>query len=402
MDVEFLEYAFKQLRRKSAAGIDKVTWRDYNSNLRENLEALHERLVRKHYRAQPAKRSYIPKDDKEKRALSIWCLEDKIVQSSVGLIMSAVYEEDFYDLSFGFRKGKSCHQALKYLDRAYFDNHINWIIDADLRQFFDTIDHKRLVEVVKKRINDGTIIQLIGKWLKVGVLEAEGQLIKGERGTPQGAVISPLLANIYLHEVLDKWYTETVMPCMKARTFIVRYADDFVIGCESKYDADRLMEVLIKRFSKYGLIIHPEKSKLVKMSRPRRNEPKDKGNESFDFLGFTHYLGKSRQGSWVLKKKTRTGKVRAFLRNIKDYCKSNRHKPLEEQHQKITQKLRGHYNYFGVRFNSRALGSVYDKTKKIWYKWLERRGHRSKMNWDKMNKILEIYPLPVPRISVEV
>ena len=402
MDVEFLEHAFYQLRRKSVPGIDKVTWKDYKSDLHENLTDLHGRLVAKRYRAQPAKRSYIPKDDNEKRALSIWCLEDKIVQSAVALLLSAVYEQDFYDFSFGFRKGKSCHQALAHLDREYFANNINWIIDADIRKFFDTIDHKKLIEVIRKRMNDGSLIRLIGKWLHVEVLEAEGELIKAAEGTPQGAVISPLLANIFLHEVLDEWFIKTVKPCMKGRSFIVRYADDFVIGCESKDEAERLMDVLIDRFAQYGLMIHPKKSKLVKMGRPGRGKPKDRSNGSFDYLGFTHYLGISRKGYWVLKKKTRSGKIKAILSNIQDYCKRNRHKPLEKQHEKLTQKLRGHYNYFGVRYNYRHIATVQHKIIRIWYKWLKRRGHKSKMTWDKMNRILEIFPLPKPRISARI
>ena len=275
----------------------------YAENLIENLYNLHQRLRRGEYVAQPVKRVWIDKSDGRKRPLGIPSLEDKIVQKAAEMIMDRIYDPIFYDFSFGFRGGKGQHDALKMVREKCMSENINWIIDADVSSYFDTIDHRQLIEFMKLRLNDGGLIRLLKKWLKAGVMEEEvfQQTVKG---TPQGGIISPILSNIYLHYVLDDWFEQEVVPRMKGRCFIVRYADDFIVGFESKSDAERFMEVLPKRFEKYGLKIHPEKTKMIMYGKPSRTVKKS-GRETFDFLGFTHYWSRSRKGFWVIKRKTR-------------------------------------------------------------------------------------------------
>lgn len=292
MDVEFLMEAFQRLRKDAAPGVDKVSVAEYAKSLQGNLTDLHQRLVTKRYRAQPARRAWIPKNDGTQRPLAILALEDKIVQRAVTMILEAVYEPMFYSFSYGFRRGRNPHQALSFL-RSQCMEDINWVVDADISGFFDNIDHDHLRTILKSRMNDGSLMRLIGKWLKVGVME-EGKVRKSEVGTPQGGVISPILANIFLHTVLDEWFVLQVKPRIRGKCFLVRFADDFALGFEHKDDAERVFEVLPKRFGKYGLTIHPTKSRMVQFSRPYwRN---GKGPGTFDFLGFTHYWGKDLKG----------------------------------------------------------------------------------------------------------
>jgi group II intron reverse transcriptase/maturase len=274
---------------------------------------------------------------------------------------------------------------------------INWIVDADVSRFFDELRHELLREFIKQRVNDGGILRLIGKWLNAGVMEA-GKLTYAEKGSPQGGVISPLLANIYLHYVLDEWYEQEVKPRLKGRSFLLRFADDFVIGCELASDAGRIMEVLPRRFGRYGLTIHPEKTKLVKFGRPPKNEQSGPKNETFDYLGFTHYWAKSRRGYWVIKRKTAQKRQRRSIKSLWQWCKENRHLPVEEQHRMLSLKLRGHYQYYGVRNNYRQLEQVHQQAMKGWRYWLNRRDNQRKMIWDKFKEILTIFPLPKPRI----
>jgi len=396
MDEDFLTEAFHQLRKDAAAGIDQMTAEEYEPNLRENITELHRKLVSREYRAQPARRVWIPKGDGGQRPLAILVLEDKIVQRAVAMILEAIYEPHFCGFSYGFRRQHSAHQALTYLRQQCLELGINWIIDADIQKFFDTISWAHLRAVLQKRVNDGAILRLIGMWLHVGVME-EGQVVRSEDGTPQGAPISPILANIFLHEVLDEWFQNEVRPRMKGNCFLVRYADDFVAGFTLRTDAERVFKVLPKRFERYGLRIHPVKSRMVQFGRPYWRQ--GKGTGSFVFLGFTHYWGKTLQGGWTLKRKTAAPRLSRFMSGISEWCKVNRHEAVEEQYRILSAKLLGHYQYYGVRSNFKMLEVVYEHTQQVWKRWLARRNSKNRMSWAKFaDKVLEFFELPQPRI----
>jgi RNA-directed DNA polymerase len=396
MDEDFLTEAFYQLRKDAAAGIDKMTVEEYEPNLRERITELHRRLVNREYRAQPARRVWIPKGDGGQRPLAILVLEDKIVQRAVAMILEAIYEPHFCAFSFGFRRQRSAHQALTYLRQQCLDLGINWIIDADIAKFFDNIDRAHLRTILQKRVNDGTILRLIGMWLNAGVMEA-GEVESSENGTPQGAPISPILANIFLHTVLDEWFQTDVRTRMKGNCFIARFADDFVAGFTLRTDAERVFRVLPKRFERYGLRIHPEKSRMVQFNRPywRRG----KGAGSFAFLGFTHYWAKTLGGGWTIKRKTLGKRLSRFLSGIAEWCKANRHEAVSEQYRILSAKLRGHYQYYGVRGNYKMLEVAYEHAHSVWKRWLARRNSNNRMSWaDFEAKVLKIFELPKPRI----
>ena len=396
MDEDFLTEAFHQLRKDAAAGIDQMTVEEYERNLRENITELHRKLVSREYRAQPARRVWIPKGDGGQRPLAILVLEDKIVQRAVAMILEALYEPHFCGFSYGFRRERSAHQALTYLRQQCLELGINWIIDADIQKFFDNIKRAHLRAVLQKRVNDGAILRLIGMWLHVGVME-EGQVVRSEDGTPQGAPISPILANIFLHAVLDEWFQNEVRSRMKGNCFLVRFADDFVAGFTLRSEAERVFQVLPKRFERFGLRIHPEKSRLVQFSRPYWR--KGKGTGSFAFLGFTHYWAKMLSGGWTIKRKTLGKRLCRFLSGIADWCKANRHEPIPEQHQLLSAKLRGHYQYYGLRGNFKMLEVAYEHTQGVWKRWLTRRNSKNRMSWaDFEAKVLKLFELPKPRI----
>jgi len=396
MDEDFLTEAFSQLRKDAAAGIDEMTVTEYTVNLGERIADLHRRMVAREYRAQPARRVWIPKGDGGQRPLAILVLEDKIVQRAVAMLLEAIYEPHFCGFSFGFRRQRSAHQALSYLRHQCLEHGINWIIDADIRKFFDTISWEELRVILQKRVNDGAILRLIGMWLHVGVVE-EDRITNQEMGTPQGAPISPILANIFLHSVLDEWFQNEVRPRMKGNCFLVRFADDFVMGFSMKSEAERVYAVLPKRFERYGLGIHPEKSRLVQFSRPYWKAGKGPG--SFAFLGFTHYWGKTLSGGWTIKRKTQGKRLSRFLSGIGDWCKENRHADMVRQHGILSAKLRGHYQYYGVRGNFKMLEVVYESVRAKWKKWLSRRNSKDRMSWEKFAvKVEEIFDLPKPRI----
>lgn len=396
MDEEFLTEAFHQLKKNAAAGIDGVTVADYKRDLRENIANLHERLVQKRYRAQPARRAWIPKGDGSQRPLAILVLEDKIVQRAVAMLLEAIYEPHFSESSYGFRRGRSAHEALSVLRDQCLKLGINWIVDADIEKYFDTIDHACLRAVLQKRVNDGAILRLIGKWLHVGVLESE-RLVRNESGTPQGGVISPILSNIFLHTVLDEWFQRDVKPRMGGDCFLVRYADDFVMGFVLKGDAQRVYEVMPKRFERYGLRIHPEKSRLVQFSRPYWKEGKGPG--SFAFLGFTHHWAKTLQGGWTIKRRTQGKRQRRFMSGLGEWCRRHCHEAIYRQHRTLSAKLRGHYQYYGVRGNYPMLESVYEHARRVWRQWLNRRSSKDLMNWEEYAAtVVRWYPLPKPRI----
>jgi len=397
MEFDFLREAFYELRRDGAPGVSGITVKDYERDLEANLKDLHERLAGRTYVAPPIKRVWIDKDNGKKRPIGLVEIEDKIVQKAVSMLMGAVYEQDFLPISYGFREGCNAHDALAYLREQCMRHNIRWIYDADITGFFDNLDWGWLRNFVQQRINDGGILRLIGKWLNAGIMEGE-QISYSDKGTPQGGVISPLLANIYLHHVLDVWFETEVKPRMRGNCFLVRFADDFVIGFQYEADARRVMEVLPKRFGKYGLELHPEKSRLLDFSRPARRQTSGRGANTFDFVGFTHYWARSRRGFWVIKRKTARKKVRKTIRGIRDWCRRNRHRNLEEQHRVLCSKLRGHYQYFGVRCNMRALAAVRYHVRRAWRYWLHRRSSKKAMPWEKFEALLERMPLPMPKL----
>jgi group II intron reverse transcriptase/maturase len=313
------------------------------------------------------------------------------------MLLGAVYEQDFHDFSHGFRQGHSPHQALQELREQCMELNIGWIVDADVSGFFDSLDHDLLREVIRKRVNDRGLLRLIGKWLHAGVLDGE-QLTYPEQGTPQGGVISPMLANIFLHEVLDAWYERDVRPRMRGRTFLTRFADDFVIGCEREADARRIMAALPKRFDRFGLTIHPTKTVLVSFRKPDFHAESDTGNGTFEFLGLTHYWTKSRRGYWVIKRKTASKRLRRTMRALWQWCRDQRHAPLQAQYRVLCQKLRGHYQYYGIRGNYPRLERVYEHAEHAWRYWLSRRSHKSAIPWEKFDRLHARLPLPAPRI----
>ena len=397
MDVDFLTEAYHRVRKGGAAGLSGVTSKDYKRNLTDNLTELHQRLKNQTYVAPKIKRVWIDKDGGKKRPIGITEFEDKIVQKAVAMLLGAVYEQDFYDYSHGFREGHSAHQALYDIRTPCMEKNIKWLIDADISGFFDNIDRAKLIEIIKLRVNDGGLIRLIGKWLNAGVVDGE-VLSYSDRGTPQGGVISPVLANIYLHHVLDEWFTNEVQPRMKGHCFVVRFADDFIIGSQNEDDARKIMEVIPKRFDRFGLTIHPEKTKLFSFKKPALKKEVSKGENTFDFLGFTHFWARTRAGYWVIKRKTAKKKMRKSIVAMREWCRNNRHKPLKWQQQMLSSKLRGHFQYFGVRCNMRLMEAVRHFVIRGWQYWLSRRSHKSAIPWDQFKQLLEAFPLPSPKI----
>jgi group II intron reverse transcriptase/maturase len=393
IDLHLLKKCFRQVRRSKAAGVDRITAKEYAENLDDNLYNLYQRLRRGQYVATPVKRIWIDKEDGKKRPIGIPALEDKIVQSAVSTILNVIFDVNFYDFSHAFRKGHSQHKAIHELREMCRRLNIGWIVSADITGLFDNIDHEHLRRFVKRRLNDGGILRLIGKWLNAGVME-EGTLSYPGKGTPQGGVISPVLSNIFLHYVLDDWFVKEVRPRMKGKCFIIRWADDFIIGCELESDAARIMDVLPARFNRYDLTLHPEKTRVIPFRKPT-SKVKRKGKGTFDFLGFTFYWAKSLKGYWVIKKKTAGKRLNRFLKKLWKWCKANRHDPIKEQHKVLCSKLRGFYQYYGVRGNFKALEVVFEYAEKAWRHWLSRRSHNGKVWFDDLRKT---YPLPLPRI----
>jgi len=398
IDRDFLLEAYRQTRKNSAPGVDRVTAEQYAENLDDNLRDLHERLRDNRYVAPPVERVWIEKEDGKKRPIGKPCFEDKIVQRAVVMILEAIFETDFHGFSHGFRKGHSQHQALHDLLEMCRKLNITWIGDAEVSGFFDNLDWNLLREFIEQRVSDGGILRLIGKWLHAGVLEA-GELMHPDKGTPQGGVISPMLANIFLHHVLDEWFVKHVQPRMKGRCFLIRFADDFIIGFELEADARRVMEVLPKRFHRFSLTIHPEKTVLIEFKRPPSREPSAKGKGTFDFLGFTHYWAKTRRGYWVIKRKTVGKRLRRFMKEIWLWCREHRHNPLKEQYRILCSKLRGYYQYYGIRGNFRMLEAVFRHTHRAWRYWLSRRSHKGRLNRHKYERSIRAkLPLPKPGI----
>lgn len=397
IDKAWLYEAYRRIRKDGAAGVDEVTAAQYEQELDSNLSALLERFKSGNYFAPPVKRVYIAKEGGgDRRPIGIPTLEDKLLQRAVVMVLSPLYEQDFLECSYGFRPGRSAHQALEVLWKAIMSmGGTCWVYEVDIKSYFDTVSHEHLREFYKKRVRDGVILRILGKWLKAGVME-DGALRYPEKGTPQGGVISPLLSNIYLHEVLDAWFMQEVCSRLKGRAELVRFADDFVIVFNCESDARRVMEVLPKRFERYGLKIHEEKTRLVSFNRPTGDGEDKPGG--FAFLGFTHVWGKSRKGRWVVKRKTAKKKLAQAIRRVHLWCKKNRHLPVKEQQLHLCRKLYGHYGYYGITFNMRSISGFYEQVKRSWHKWLNRRSRDKQLPWTRFNRLLERYPLPRPRI----
>ena len=399
IDEAMLERAFWSLNPRSSPGVDRITWQDYKRDLETHLEDLHDRLVSGTYRPQVVVRRWIPKSPGKYRPLGIPALEDKIVQGAVALLLAQIYEQDFHDFSYGFRPGRSCHQAL-HASRQGMLNRVRWVIDCDVKSFFDNLRHDQLLAILRKRVNDGRLLKLIEMWLKAGIMDGK-DLVFPERGSPQGSVLSPILANVYLHEVLDTWFAEVVRAHCRGKVVMYRYADDFAIGFELEYDARRIMKVLPKRFARYGLEINEAKTRLVDFRRPRRGYAPQKHGpkpDTFSFLGFTIYWGKTWRVGYTIKRKTETKRMLRASRNIWRWCRDNRHRSLNEQYAVLCAKLRGYYQYYGVRCNSRCLEWVFDRLKRAWRYWLNRRGGRKKLTWSTLQRLLKAFSLPRRKI----
>ena len=404
IDMEWLREAYRRTRKDGATGVDGQTANEYAQRLDDSLSSLLERAKSGTYRAPPVRRVHIPKGDgSQTRPIGIPTFEDKVLQRAVAMVLEAVYEQDFLDCSYGFRPKRSAHGALRTLWERTMAMGGGWILEVDVQKFFDTLDHAHLRDLLRRRVRDGVLLRLIGKWLKAGVLECGG-LSYPESGSPQGGVISPVLANVYLHEVLDVWFAQQVQPRLKGRAFLVRYADDAVAAFSCEADARRVMDVLPKRFGKFGLTLHPEKTRLVPFQHPARvqwptgpEEPPSPG--AFNLLGFTHYWGRSRNGIWVVKRKTAKDRFARALTRVADWCRIHRHLSVKEQWRALVQKLRGHFGYYGIIGNSKALARFRTQVTCAWKRWLGRRSQRGFLNWREMARLLERYPLPRPRLS---
>jgi len=408
MTLDWLGEAYHRTRKDGAVGADAVTGREYGESLEENLQGLLDRLKSGRYSAPAVLRKEIPKGSGgEMRPIGIPTFEDKIVQRAVVMLLEPIYEQDFYDGSYGFRPKRSAHDALQDIWDTTMAVSGGWVLEVDIRKFFDTLDHKQLQEFVSVRVRDGVVRRLIGKWLNAGVMA--GQTVTyPDAGTPQGGVISPLLANLYLHYVLDVWFVKDVLPHMEGRSRLIRYADDFIIVFEKKRDAERVMNVLPKRMAKYGLTLHPDKTRLIDFRSPNHRERRNNWNspnsdssrsgrpESFDLLGFTHHWRKSRKGNWTVRRKTMSSRLTRSLNAIYQWCRTHRHCPVKEQWKHLCTQMRGHYGYYGIVGNAAALDMFHDQVARIWKKWLNRRNRKRDFNWEKFNRMKKVYRLPYP------
>jgi group II intron reverse transcriptase/maturase len=397
IDVEALERSFHRIRRSAAVGVDGVTKEAYGENLEDNLADLHSRLKGMKYRHQPIRRSHLPKGGGKTRPIGISTTEDKVVQGALGELLGVIYEQEFLDCSYGFRPGRSAHDALKELNRSIRYGEADWILKTDVAAFFDSMDRPVLRGMLEERIEDKSLMRLIGKCIHVGVLDG-AEFQTPEVGTAQGSILSPLLGNIYLHHVIDRWYENEVKPRMQGRSCLVRYADDLLFGFEAREDAERVMRVLAKRLSRYGLRLSADKTELLNFRRPSSGQQGGKGPSVFDFLGFTHYWRRSRKGRWFPAWKTRKKSLQKAVREYQSWCKANRHLSIPEQHAALTRRIRGHFNYFGVNGNHRSLSMLRDKVERSWFRWLRRRSQRTRMTWERFKAILKALPLPPVKV----
>ena len=399
VNVDTLREAFYALKRDAAPGVDGLTWMDYEADLEPRLEDLHGRVHRGAYRPQPSRRTYIPKADGRQRPLAIAAVEDKIVQGATAMVLNAIYEEDFLGFSYGFRPGRGQHDALDALSVGIDRTKVNWILDADIQSFFDTVSQDWLIRFVEHRIGDRRIIRLLQKWLRAGMLE-DGAVTVSERGTGQGSVISPLLANIYLHYAFDLWANRWRQREATGDMIIVRYADDIVAGFEHEADARRFLDMMRARLEEFALSLHPEKTRLIEFGRhaAARREQRGLGKpETFNFLGFTFISGKARQGSFQLKRKTRRDRMKAKLLEVKEEMRRRMHRPIPEQGRWLKQVVSGFFNYHAVPTNSRALATFRHRVTALWQRTLRRRSQKDRTSWDRMAGLVDDW-LPRPRI----
>lgn len=404
IDLDWLKEAYRRTRKDGAVGVDNQTAAAYAEHLEENLRSLLERAKSGIYHAPPVKRVHIPKGDGQTRPIGIPTFEDKVLQRAVAMVLEPIYEKDFLDCSYGFRPQRSAHGALQSLWSQTMGMRGGWVLEMDIRKFFDTLDHAHLRKILGQRVRDGVIFRLIGKWLNAGVMES-GCITHPVAGSPQGGVISPLLANVFLHQVLDTWFERMVKPRLVGRAFLIRYADDAVFVFEDRDDARRVLEVLPKRFGKYGLTLHPEKTRLVAFHPPGRHPKSDDHRPrtgTFDLLGFTHYWGVSRRGHWVVRRKTAQVRLSRALKRIRAWCRVHRHRAVAEQWLVLSSKLRGHYGYYGITGNMRSVSLFRRFVERIWRYWLNRRSHKARMTWERFAALLSRYPLPAARLPRSV
>jgi RNA-directed DNA polymerase len=397
---EAMHEAFQMLRRDASAGVDHVTYRDYEKQAEQNIQELHERLKNKTYRALPLRRIYIPKEDGRQRPISIPALEDKIVQKAVVELLNAIYEQDFLECSYGFRPGRGAQDALDEVGRAICREATSCVLELDITSYFDSIVREQLMEMIERRISDASILRLIRKWINTGVID-DGRLLVSETGTGQGQIISPLLANVYLHFVLDEWIERDVKPRLRGKVFVVRYADDAVLCFQYREDAEKVLEVLPKRFARYGLTLHPEKTRLVPFGREALHRAKQAGTkaETFDFLGFAHIGARSRRGKFTVRLRTMRKRLRRSFNSVTKWCQAHRHDDLSKQQAVLNAKLRGHYQYYGRPTNYRSLWQFYRGVRGVWKKWLDRRSRGRTLTWEAYAQLLRRYPLLRPRIT---
>lgn len=403
IDLDWMREAYRRTRKGGAVGIDRQTAEDFAADLEGNLRALLNAFKGGQYRAPPVRRTYVPKADGRQRPLGIPTFADKVLQQAVSMMLTAVYEPHFHAHSYGFRPRRSAHQALDVLRDGLREMAGGWIIDADIQGYFDHLDHAQLRQVLEQRVRDGVIVRAIGKWLHAGVME-DGAFHATNSGTPQGGVISPILANIYLDEVLDQWFEREVRPRLRGRSQLVRYADDFVLVFEREDDARRVMDVLPKRFLRYGLTLHPEKTRLLDFRHPwrRPNDPPpppgQRRSRSFDFLGFRHIWMKTSKGGFAVRPQTASPRLSRALQAINQWCRDNRHRPLDDQHRELLAKLRGHYGYYNRIGNGRALAAFRSRLIDLWQRWLNRRSQRARLWWHRFRRVLARFPFPHARV----
>lgn len=401
---EALMQCHKEMKTKKSPGIDEITKEMYDDNLEENVKDLVARMKRQAYKPQPSKRIYIPKlGSNAKRPLGLPAYEDKLVQATLAKILNAIYEQDFLECSFGFRPNRGCHDAIKLLDKILNKPNIHYVVDTDIKGFFDNVDHEWMMKFIEHRIQDWGLRRVIARFLKAGIIEA-GIKYDTPQGTPQGGVCSPILANIYLHYVLDLWFDRIVRKYSKGSAYMVRYADDSIFCFQYEEDALKFYQALIRRLKDFGLEISQEKTKIIKLNKGSNddNNNNDNKDSSFDFLGFTHYVGKDKNGCNRVKRKTSKKKYRASLLRFKEWIKANRTMPIKQLMKTIKSKIQGHCNYYGITDNLRVVSNFIDECKRLLYKWLNRRSQRRSFNWDKFKLFIKKYPLPRAKLCVRV
>ena len=405
LNVQSLIQCHHELPNNKATGVNGTTKEQYAESLEENIMDLTSRLRSKSYRPIPVRRMYIPKlNSNKRRPLGIPEHEDKIVQKGIAKVLNAIYENDFLDCSFGFRPNRNCHDALKILNFYIEKRLVSYVVDVDIKGFFDNVDHKWMMEFLKHRITDPNLLRIISRFLKGGYME-EGRRYKTDKGTPQGGVISPILANVYLHYVLDLWFEKVVRKQCEGQAYMVRYADDFVCCFQHKREAIQFYESLKLRLKKFNLEIAEDKTKVIPFGRFAENNAKRTGNgkpATFDFLGFTHYCGKSKQGKFRVKRKSSRKKVQGKLKESKEWLKSNRNKNIHLIMERFRRSLVGYYNYYCITDNSRTVNDFKEKIEILLFKWLNRRSQRKSFTWDKFRLFLQMFPLPKPRIRVNI